>query len=55
MFKTGTMERINQEFMKLGLMGVTVTAASGDGGSHFAFGKYNGGILGDALNQESCN
>lgn len=39
MFKPDTMERINQEFMKLGLMGVTITAASGDGGNHFSFNK----------------
>jgi subtilase family serine protease len=34
---------IDIEFMKLGLRGVTITAASGDGGSHFAFGPFNRG------------
>lgn len=55
MFKPDTMDRINMEFMKLGLMGVTITAASGDGGNHFSFNKYDGGVLADALNKESCN
>lgn len=56
MFKPDTMDRINQEFMKVGLMGVTILAASGDGGNHFAFGKYDGSdsTLSDALNEISC-
>ena len=36
-------QRINVEFMKLGLRGVTVVAASGDGGSHWAFGRLKDG------------
>ena len=34
--------RINIELQKLGIRGVTVLAASGDGGSHFSFQKYSG-------------
>ena len=46
-------QRIDAELMKLGLRGVTVTAASGDGASHFAFGPFQGGI-GDDLNTIIC-
>jgi len=49
-------DRTNQEFMKLGLMGVTILAASGDGGSHFSFNNYSKGPqnLVKALNNASC-
>jgi len=47
---------INLELQKLGLRGVTVLAASGDGGSHYSFQKYSGGdpFLAAALNKVSC-
>ena len=46
-------ERIDTEMMKLGMCGTTITAASGDGASHFAFGPFQGGI-GDELNAIIC-
>ena len=46
-------ERIDTEMMKLGMRGTTITAASGDGASHFAFGPFQGGI-GDELNAIIC-
>ena len=43
MFPSADVERrINQELAKLGTRGVTILAASGDGGSHFSFQKYEG-------------
>ena len=55
MFGSAEIEsRIDAELMKLGLRGVTVTAASGDGGSHFAFGPFSGGI-GGALDSIICS
>ena len=45
--------RIETELMKIGLRGTTVTAASGDGASHFAFGPFQQGI-GTALNAIIC-
>lgn len=54
MFDSATIEqRIDAEFIKLGLRGVTITAASGDGGSHFAFGPFSGSI-GGALDGIIC-
>lgn len=47
-------DRINQEFMKLGLRGVTLLAATGDGGSHYSFQPFPGDRIGAALNQVSC-
>jgi hypothetical protein len=48
-------DRINVEFMKLGLRGVTLLAASGDGGSHFSFVPFDeGSEMGHALNKISC-
>ena len=47
-------QRIDAELAKLGLRGTTITAASGDGASHFAFGPFSGGI-GDDLNAIICN
>ena len=42
MFESADVERrIDVELQKLGLRGVTVTAAAGDGGSHFAFGPFS--------------
>jgi len=38
MFKTKDQnDRIENEFMKLGIRGTTITSASGDGGSHYSF------------------
>lgn len=34
-------ERINTEWLKLGLRGVSIFAATGDGGSHFSFGPFS--------------
>jgi len=54
MFGSAAIEdRIDAELMKLGLRGVTVVAASGDGGSHFAFGPFSGEI-GGALDTIIC-
>ena len=48
MFPSEDMERrIDAELAKLGMRGTTVTAASGDGASHFAFGPFSGDIGGD--------
>jgi hypothetical protein len=47
-------ESIDLELMKLGLRGVTVLAASGDGGSHFSFGPFSTGGIGDAINAVAC-
>jgi hypothetical protein len=47
-------QSIDKELQKLGLRGVTVTAASGDGASHFAFGPFSGGI-GSALDEIICD
>lgn len=48
-------DRLNTELMKLTSRGVTILAATGDGGSHFSFEPFrpDGGI-GDALNKISC-
>ena len=55
MFDSETLEqRIDAEFQKLGLRGVTITAAAGDGASHFAFGPFSGGI-GDDLDTIICS
>jgi tripeptidyl-peptidase I len=55
MFDSETIEqRIDAEFQKLGLRGVTITAASGDGASHFAFGPFSGGI-GSDLDSVICS
>ena len=48
--------RISTEFQKLGLRGVTVLAATGDGGSHFSFMPFDSSDpIGAALNAISCN
>ena len=45
----------NVEFMKLGLRGVTVVAASGDGGMHFSFQPFSlFTAIGRALNKAAC-
>merc|ERR1719253_546870 len=46
--------RINVNLQILGVRGVSVFGSSGDGGSHFSFGKFPGGEVGDALNTISC-
>ena len=48
-------DRINQEFMKLGLRGVTLLAATGDGGSHYSFQPFPSDRIGSALNEISCS
>lgn len=54
MFDSAEVEaRIDMEFAKLGLRGTTITAASGDGGSHFAFGPFSGS-LGSTVNKIIC-
>jgi tripeptidyl-peptidase-1 len=47
-------ERISTEFMKLGLRGVTLLAATGDGGSHYSFQPFPNDQIGSVLNQVSC-
>jgi len=47
-------ERIDAALATLGLRGVTVFGASGDGGSHFSFERFRGGYIADALNEISC-
>lgn len=48
-------DRINAEFMKASARGVTLLAATGDGGSHFSFGAFeDDGAIGSALNDMSC-
>jgi len=46
--------RINVAFQVLGVRGVSVFGSSGDGGSHFSFGKFQGGAMADVLNEISC-
>lgn len=47
--------QISVQFLKLGLRGVTITAAAGDGGSHFSFVKFDEfSHIGRALNKVSC-
>lgn len=46
---------INIAFMKLGARGMTIVAASGDGGSHFSFQPFPDYGIGHALNQVSCS
>jgi len=45
---------INTAFMKLGTMGMSIFAASGDGGSHWAFGPFDDDGIGKALNTVGC-
>jgi len=48
--------RINTAFQVLGLRGVSIFGSSGDGGSHFSFGKFSGGFwtMASILNEISC-
>ena len=48
--------RINVGLQVLGARGVTVLGSSGDGGSHFSFGKFSGGAndIAATLNEISC-
>lgn len=48
------LDRMNVEFMKLGAMGTTALAATGDGGSHFSFQFFNPDPIGSVLNQVAC-
>lgn len=55
MFNSQILEdRIDTEFAKLGSKGVTIVAASGDGGSHFSFGPFDSGALASELNSIVC-
>lgn len=55
MFVSQTLEdKIDTEFAKLGSKGVTIVAASGDGGSHFSFGPFDSGALASDLNGIIC-
>jgi len=46
--------RIDTELMKLSTRGVSILAATGDGGSHFSFEPFDPSTIGDALNVVSC-
>merc|ERR1719354_807016 len=49
-------DRINLEFMKLGLRKVTILGASGDGGAHFSFQKFpRTQQIGRDLNDVCCD
>lgn len=55
MFNTQKIEdKIDVEFAKLGAKNVTILAASGDGGSHFAFGPFSSGEIASDLNAIIC-
>ncbi len=51
---SGQIDRMNIEFMKLGVRGVSIIAASGDGGSHFSFQEFPTDPLGNVLTEISC-
>jgi len=46
--------RMNFELMRLGARGVSIFAATGDGGSHFSFEPFENSTIGSALNVISC-
>lgn len=46
--------RIDTALQVLGARGVSVFGSSGDGGSHFSFGRFQGGAMADVLNKISC-
>lgn len=46
--------RIDTALQILGARGVSVFGSSGDGGSHFSFGRFQGGEMADLLNKISC-
>lgn len=56
MYDSGSVvDRINAEFLKAASRGVTLLAATGDGGSHFSFGAFStNDAMGQALNAASC-
>ena len=55
MFSDDQEERMNVEFQKLGARGMTMLAASGDGGAHFSFQPFpKTSQLGVLLNEFSC-
>ncbi|KNC46652.1 tripeptidyl peptidase I [Thecamonas trahens ATCC 50062] len=48
-------DRIEAELAKITLRGVSMVAASGDGGSHFSFQPFDRlSLIGDALNKIAC-
>merc|ERR1711865_181108 len=48
--------RIDTAFKLLGVRGVSIFGSSGDGGSHFSFGKFSGqpASMARTLNEVSC-
>eukprot|EP00930_Biecheleria_cincta_P007647 TRINITY_DN10888_c0_g4_i1.p1 TRINITY_DN10888_c0_g4~~TRINITY_DN10888_c0_g4_i1.p1 ORF type:complete len:576 (-),score=113.37 TRINITY_DN10888_c0_g4_i1:73-1800(-) len=51
---TEQVQRIDTALQVLGARGVSVFGSSGDGGSHFSFGRFQGGAMADVLNKISC-
>jgi tripeptidyl-peptidase-1 len=51
---TSQVDRISAALKILGTRGVTVFGSSGDGGSHFSFGPFEGGKIASVLNEVSC-
>eukprot|EP00928_Gymnodinium_smaydae_P003251 TRINITY_DN11165_c0_g1_i2.p1 TRINITY_DN11165_c0_g1~~TRINITY_DN11165_c0_g1_i2.p1 ORF type:complete len:426 (+),score=82.54 TRINITY_DN11165_c0_g1_i2:96-1373(+) len=47
-------KRIHVALQVLGVRGVSVFGSSGDGGSHFSFGRFEGGRIASTLNEISC-
>lgn len=45
---------MSMEYAKMGLRGVTIFVASGDGGNHFSFGPFPKDSIGNVLNAISC-
>ena len=52
---TNQVDRISAALKILGARGVTVFGSSGDGGSHFSFGPFEGGKIANILNDISCD
>jgi len=48
-------DRMHVELAKLTAQGVTILAATGDGGSHFSFQQFEWDDMGNALNDIACN
>ena len=47
-------ERCRHLTVIIGIRGVTILGASGDGGSHFSFQRFSGGAIAETLNKISC-
>lgn len=52
---TAITDQINYEFIKLGLRGVSIVAATGDGGFHFSFTHFTGSGMAEILNKIACD